>query len=330
VFGLFVSLFLKYFKVKYLLEVSLVLIMAYLSYLISTLLKLTGIVSLLFCGMTLKHYALPSVSRRARQSIGGLSSVVSYLSENLIFIHLGMTVFIAKDERVSIWVVLSTFFGVLFARFVSVFSLSYLLNAWSRLLNRTRMWRNSGYRSHRNDASSILVESALSDSEADNAAANRESHQTVETSRSDDVIPRNHQIILWWAGLRGAIAFALSMDLNTPDQELVKTTVLIVVILSIYTLGGSTSYALKKFKVIDATQQVSGNHEEELDHLELSGTATSLASQNDSWFMRLDKNYLIPFFTRQDMRSSREEEERRLLSRRGSIEQVALVDLDRM
>ena len=53
----------------------------------------TGIVSLLFCGITLKHYAYHNMSHRTQRTTRYVFGSLSSLSENFIFIYLGLSLF---------------------------------------------------------------------------------------------------------------------------------------------------------------------------------------------------------------------------------------------
>ena len=55
--------------------------------------------SLLFCGITLKHYAYHNMSRRTQRSTRYFFATISQLSENFIFIYLGLTLF-TQDQLV--------------------------------------------------------------------------------------------------------------------------------------------------------------------------------------------------------------------------------------
>lgn len=96
--------------------------------------------------------------------------VLSQLSENFVFIYLGVTFFIKTDETFHVGLILLTLVFCMLARYVSVIPLAGLIN-----MVTSRVLRQPG-------------------------------------SPSGPTIPRNHQLMLWWAGLRGAIAFALSFD----------------------------------------------------------------------------------------------------------------------
>jgi len=58
---------------------------------------MSGIVSLLFCGITLKHYARENMSLVSRKTTKYMFRVLSQLSENFIFIYLGIALFTKSD-----------------------------------------------------------------------------------------------------------------------------------------------------------------------------------------------------------------------------------------
>lgn len=55
--------------------------------------------------------------------------------------------------------------------------------------------------------------------------------------------------MLLWAGLRGAIAFALSFGVESKAGPAIRTTTLFVCVISIMVLGGTTNYALSYLKI---------------------------------------------------------------------------------
>eukprot|EP00485_Elphidium_margaritaceum_P010460 CAMPEP_0202704216 /NCGR_PEP_ID=MMETSP1385-20130828/16931_1 /ASSEMBLY_ACC=CAM_ASM_000861 /TAXON_ID=933848 /ORGANISM="Elphidium margaritaceum" /LENGTH=707 /DNA_ID=CAMNT_0049362189 /DNA_START=45 /DNA_END=2168 /DNA_ORIENTATION=- len=59
-------------------------------------------------------------------------------------------------------------------------------------------------------------------------------------------ITRNMQCMMFFSGLRGAIAFALALNLNTPHSELIVTTTLSIVIITTILLGCTTKFMLDK------------------------------------------------------------------------------------
>lgn len=87
-----------------------------------------GIVSLLFCGITLKHYAYFNMSRRTQLSTKYLFQVLAQLSENFIFIYLGLSLFTDNTLVFQPPLIIITVLAVCVARWVAVFPLSKLIN----------------------------------------------------------------------------------------------------------------------------------------------------------------------------------------------------------
>jgi len=57
------------------------------------------------------------------------------------------------------------------------------------------------------------------------------------------------QIMIWFSGLRGAIAFALALNLKTPGGSVLITTTLFIVLFTTLGLGCLTSPLIKKLKL---------------------------------------------------------------------------------
>lgn len=100
-FGLACSLGLKHSHLALYphIESCIVALVAYCSYFFSNGLSMSGIVSLLFCGITLKHYAYHTMSTRTQRTTKYMFAVLAQLSENFIFIYLGLNLF-TQDVQV--------------------------------------------------------------------------------------------------------------------------------------------------------------------------------------------------------------------------------------
>ena len=97
-----------------------------------------GIVSLLFCGITLKHYAYFNMSRRTQLTTKYLFQVISQLSENFIFIYLGLALFTDNALQFQPPLIIVTICAVCAARWVAVFPLSRAINWFIRYRARRR------------------------------------------------------------------------------------------------------------------------------------------------------------------------------------------------
>ncbi|KAI5868138.1 sodium/hydrogen exchanger [Durotheca rogersii] len=109
-------------------ETCLIVLIAYSSYFFSQGLKMSGIVSLLFCGITLKHYAYFNMSRRTQLSTKYFFQILAQLSENFIFIYLGLSLFTDNDLQFQPPLIIVTIIAVCAARWVAVFPLSKAIN----------------------------------------------------------------------------------------------------------------------------------------------------------------------------------------------------------
>jgi solute carrier family 9 (sodium/hydrogen exchanger), member 6/7 len=95
-------------------------------------------VSLLFCGITLKHYAYYNMSRRTQLTTKFVFQITAQLSENFIFIYLGLTLFTETDLVFKPLFILVTVVGICGARWLAVFPLSKAINYIIRVRARRR------------------------------------------------------------------------------------------------------------------------------------------------------------------------------------------------
>ncbi|KAK5089892.1 monovalent cation:H+ antiporter, CPA1 (nhx1) [Lithohypha guttulata] len=138
--GVGTAIILKYTLVRRYpkLEACIVLLIAYASYFFSNGVRMSGIVSLLFCGITLKHYAYYNMSRRTQLTTKFIFQITAQLSENFIFIYLGLTLFTETDLVYKPLFILVTVVGICAARWLSVFPLSKVINYIIRVRARRR------------------------------------------------------------------------------------------------------------------------------------------------------------------------------------------------
>ncbi|XP_078688149.1 sodium/hydrogen exchanger 8-like isoform X1 [Branchiostoma floridae x Branchiostoma belcheri] len=128
----------------------------------------------------------------------------------------------------------------------------------------------------------------------------------------DHKITKKMQFVMWFSGLRGAIAYALSLHLELEGEKrhVIITTTLIIVLFTILFLGGSTMPLMKLIKV-DSRQKVTkevtlskteelGNaiESEHLSELTEEEYEVNFVKPNLKGFMRIDAKYLVPALTR--------------------------------
>lgn len=128
--GILTALILKHTRVRRYpqIEACLVLLFAYGTYFFSNGCHMSGIVSLLFCGITLKHYAYYNMTRRTQIAIKYTFQLLAQLSENFIFIYLGLTLFTEDSLRFRPFLIIVTSIGICLSRYSAVFPLSRAIN----------------------------------------------------------------------------------------------------------------------------------------------------------------------------------------------------------
>ncbi|KAH6681731.1 Sodium/hydrogen exchanger family-domain-containing protein [Halenospora varia] len=119
-------------------ESCLIVLIAYASYFFSNGLHMSGIVTLLFCGITLKHYAYYNMSRRTQLTTKYLFQVLAQLSENFIFIYLGLSLFTETKLEFKPLLIIVSVFGICVARWAAVFPLSRAINWFIRYRAKRR------------------------------------------------------------------------------------------------------------------------------------------------------------------------------------------------
>ena len=94
--------------------------------------------SLLFCGITLKHYAYYNMSRRTQLSTKYIFQILAQLSENFIFIYLGLDLFTEENLQFKPIFIMIAVVGICLARYLAVFPLSKLINWFIRYRAKRR------------------------------------------------------------------------------------------------------------------------------------------------------------------------------------------------
>lgn len=143
------------------------------------------------------------MSRRTQLTTKYMFSALAQLSENFIFIYLGLTLFTKTTLVFKPLFILITVIGICAARWAAVFPLSKAINWFIR------------YRAKRKG-------------------------QDVA-----DELPHSYQVMLFWAGLRGAVGVALAAGLTGPNGLALQATVLVVVVLTVIIFGGTTARMLE-------------------------------------------------------------------------------------
>lgn len=128
--GIIGSIFLKKLK-KYnigrVAECALIVLLAYLSYILTEQLKLSPIIALLFNGIFNSHYSFYNLSFQAREESSVLSRVLSGLAEAFIFTYLGLTAIHYFSVAFSWSFMLFELITVVSGRFISVYGICFIM-----------------------------------------------------------------------------------------------------------------------------------------------------------------------------------------------------------
>ncbi|KAJ9682185.1 hypothetical protein PVL29_018184 [Vitis rotundifolia] len=116
-------------------EVALMMLMAYLSYILAELFYLSGILTVFFCGIVMSHYTWHNVTESSRVTTKHAFATLSFVAEIFIFLYVGMDAldiekwrFVSNTPGTSV-AVSSILIGlVLVGRAAFVFPLSFLSN----------------------------------------------------------------------------------------------------------------------------------------------------------------------------------------------------------
>ncbi|KAK7277874.1 hypothetical protein RJT34_22893 [Clitoria ternatea] len=116
-------------------EVALVMLMAYLSYMLAELCGLSGILTVFFCGIVMSHYTWHNVTESSRITTKHAFATLSFVAEIFIFLYVGMDAldiekwkFVSDSPGTSV-ATSSVLLGlILLGRAAFVFPLSFLSN----------------------------------------------------------------------------------------------------------------------------------------------------------------------------------------------------------
>ncbi|NXY66120.1 SL9A8 protein, partial [Callaeas wilsoni] len=260
------------------LEFGMMIIFAYLPYGLAEGISLSGIMAILFSGIVMSHYTHHNLSPVTQILMQQTLRTVAFMCETCVFAFLGLSIFSFPHKfemSFVIWCIVGIYFLsylfrcifgvlVLFGRAVNIFPLSYLLNF---------------FRDHK--------------------------------------ITPKMMFIMWFSGLRGAIPYALSLHLGLEPiekRQLIGTTTIIIVLFTILLLGGGTMPLIRLVDIEDSKPRKRNKKDVNLSKTEKMGNtiesehlselteeeyeAQYIKRQNLKGFMRLDVEYLNPFFTR--------------------------------
>ncbi|XP_070769090.1 sodium/hydrogen exchanger 6a isoform X2 [Enoplosus armatus] len=244
--GVVTALVTKFTKLRdfQLLETALFFLMSWSTFLLAEACGFTGVVAVLFCGITQAHYTFNNLSPESQDRTKQLFELLNFLAENFIFSYMGLTLFTFQSHVFNPMFIVGAFLAVFLGRAANIYPLSFLLNLGRR--NKIRS---------------------------------------------------NFQHMMMFAGLRGAMTFALSIrDTATYARQMMFSTTLLVVFFTVWICGGGTTQMLSCQRIrvgVDSDQDNSISIAE--------GSERRSTKQESAWLFRIwynfDHNYLKPILT---------------------------------
>ncbi|KAJ8534424.1 hypothetical protein K7X08_016152 [Anisodus acutangulus] len=120
-------------------EISLMLLMAYLPYMLAELFSLSGILTVFFAGILMSHYAWHNVTDSSRISTRHAFEAMSFIAETFIFLYVGMDALDIekwKMSKQSVWTSMGIYGTVLLLISVGRAAFVFPLSAFSNFMNR--------------------------------------------------------------------------------------------------------------------------------------------------------------------------------------------------
>ncbi|XP_062077536.1 sodium/hydrogen exchanger 4 [Humulus lupulus] len=266
-------------------EIALMVLMAYLSYMLAELFNLSGILTVFFCGILMSHYAWHNVAETSRITTRNVFAMMSFVAETFIFLYVGMDALDMEKWKMS---------KLNFGTSISI---------WSTLILLVSLGR----------AAFVFPLSVLSN-------YMNESH-----SGGSSKLTFKHMIVIWWAGLmRGAVSIALAFEKFTfygvtsdPINASMITVTIIVVLFSTVVFGLLTKPLISCLLPHHMTNVISRERSKDLTEdltppllsFEESATTNILRAKNSlsmlierpvytihSYWRRFDDAYMRPIF----------------------------------
>ncbi|KAM6198474.1 sodium/hydrogen exchanger 9 [Sarcoramphus papa] len=110
------------------LETGLFFLLSWSAFLSAEASGLTGIVAVLFCGVTQAHYTYNNLSPDSKMRTKQLFEFMNFLAENVIFCYMGLALFTFQNHIFNPLFIFGAFVAVFVARACNIYPLSFLLN----------------------------------------------------------------------------------------------------------------------------------------------------------------------------------------------------------
>ncbi|XP_070801909.1 sodium/hydrogen exchanger 9 [Pituophis catenifer annectens] len=110
------------------LETGLFFLLSWSAFLSAEAAGLTGIVAVLFCGVTQAHYTYNNLSADSKMRTKQLFEFMNFLAENVIFCYMGLALFTFQNHIFNALFIFGAFVAVFIARACNIYPISFILN----------------------------------------------------------------------------------------------------------------------------------------------------------------------------------------------------------
>ncbi|CAK9295650.1 unnamed protein product [Gordionus sp. m RMFG-2023] len=131
IFAFFTAWLTKYTEKVTVIEPLFIFLLAYVSYLVADMFKLSGILAIVFCGLIMRKYVEANISPKSTTTVKYTMKMLSSMCESIIFLFLGLSTVV--DTHV--WNTAFTLFSILFCLLFRAIGVLIMIS----LLNRRRL-----------------------------------------------------------------------------------------------------------------------------------------------------------------------------------------------
>jgi sodium/hydrogen exchanger 8 len=220
----------------------------YLPFFVAELLELSGIVTILFTGIAARRYATHNLSELTEETVDHLFRLVAHLAETSIFLELGLCVVpvcvkFRSHWKFAFWAMVSCLVG----RALNVYPLRTLYNRFLRKKENERHLREAFDPDLQSESESVGGYS----SEGFKEYLSSDAITLTPATRMDLKIRDNVAHMLWFAGLRGAVAYSCAKTFPNVfgNRSVIVFTTMTIVLFTVFVFGCTTELALNLFRI---------------------------------------------------------------------------------
>jgi sodium/hydrogen exchanger-like protein 6/7 len=111
-------------------------------------------------------------------------------------------------------------------------------------------------------------------------------HKHVRGQRTEE-LPHSYQMMLFWAGLRGAVGVALAAGFKGDNAQTLRTTVLVVVVLTVVIFGGTTARMMEVLGIRTGVEDEAESSDEE-ENFDNRGVWNARRNSGSRWGRYMD------------------------------------------